>query len=705
MTRQDITPYSSTLSSKAIGTPYRDKVYNVSERFLSTAVKTGWVSLGGAEVVLIKSTKGTGKTEVLGDFVKSLPDEMSVIQIGHRRSLSKSLSDRLHLTSYLDTDRLSHRFSLSIDSLIRINPQHARPYDVVIIDESEQVFRHLVGDTTERKREQIFSTLRWLIYHAKKVICSDADMTGELTVELIGRLRRDIVQDRVKLIFNEWEVGRTINVYESKQHALAQLAIAVSEGKRVYVPVGEKGLALQIEALLRALRRPNDEVVKVLTLIGPNSDTQQAIDFFANPNAEAVKYDVVIATSTLSTGVSIDVKWFDAVYGLFDGSVYTYQDCDQAISRVRKCDSVNVWVHAGRPPRFQSEGQMRANYVNKEQSTRRHFLPDDVATLSSAEELYLDAETRIRWCEQQWSFDRTNKFIDLKKADGWIVNWIESDQAEHDAGREMLKIGRDPNGERPYRPILKAENLSDEEFEQIKDVQGLSNAKKNAVNKYRVAKVFGLLSPADVQMHHLKQYYQDDVRGKVRNLKLLAASEADALRWDQNERENPEGKAFTSFDHRYVRQELMNGALKASGIDPADVWSRANRQTDLLRDLADAKSALKPKSRPHRAATSRFTEESEANAIVVGEDQLRLVTEYVDRHLEKINMFLETRFVRSSLAENQVQVFNKVLGECGVAIKREQKKGEKRLVVDYEKVSELAKSQELLAVVCKIGLK
>ncbi|OHU92880.1 hypothetical protein BLA34_23480 [Ralstonia solanacearum] len=378
------------------------------------------------------------------------------------------------------------------------------------------------------------------------------------------------------------------------------------------MPVGEKGLALQIEALLQFVRRSNGEAVKVLTLIGPNSETQQAIDFFANPNAEAVKYDVVIATSTLSTGVSIDVKWFDAVYGLFDGSVYTYQDCDQAISRVRKCDSVNVWVHAGRPPKFPSEAQMREHYVNKEQSTRRLFHPDDVATLSAAEEVYLDVETRIRWCEQQWSFDRTNKFIDLKKADGWTVNCIESDRVEHDAGREMLKIGRDPNGERPYRPILNAENLSDEEFEQMKDVQGLSNAKKNAVNKYRVAKVFGLLSPADVQMHHLKQYYQDDVRGKVRNLKLLAASEADALRWDQHERENPEGKAFTSFDHRYVRQELMNGALTASGIDPADVWSRANRQNDLVRELAEAKSAQKRNSRPYRAATSRFTEESKS---------------------------------------------------------------------------------------------
>jgi len=659
--------------------------------------------LANAEVVFIKSTKGTGKTEVLSDFIESLQREKTVIQIGHRRSLSKSLSRRLHLTSYMDMDGLSDRFSLSIDSLTRINPRWHAPYDVVIIDESEQVFRHLVSETTERKREQIFSTLWWLIDRAKKVICSDADMTGELTVELIARFRGSFERDRVTSIINEWAVGRTINVYENKHHALAQLICDLEGGKRVYVPVGERKLAEQIEALLRHVRNPEGEEVKVLTLIGPNSEEQRSIDFFANPNAEAVKYDVVIATSTLSTGVSIDVKWFDVVYGLFDMSVYTYQDCDQAISRVRKCDSVNVWVHNGRPPKFSSEAQMREASVNKEQQTRRLFLPDDVATLSVAEETYLDAETRIRWCEAQWSFDRTRKFIDLKEADGWIVNWIESNRAMQVAGKEMLKIGRDPNGERAYQRILNARNLTKDEVELYKEEgRRLTSADKKAMSKYNVAKLFDI-RPEDVQMLHLKEYYEGNARDRVRNLRLLAASEADALRWDQNERESPDGKAFTSFDHRRIRQELMAGVLEVSGINPVDVLRRANRQGELVRELAEAKSTQKRDSRPYRAATSRFTEESEANAIVVDADCLRRVAEYVGRHREKVNLFFDTRFVASDVEERQMRIFNKVMGEFAIVVKRESKKGEKRFVVDFDKVSELAKSEKLQAIVSKIG--
>jgi hypothetical protein len=684
--------------------PGQIRTFKLSERYLSQAVNVGQVSLDDAEDVFIKSTKGTGKTEVLGDFVESLPSYASVIQIGHRRSLSRSLAQRLHLTSYLDTDKLKRRFSLSIDSLPRVDPNIVRvwPYDVVIIDESEQVFRHLVGDTAERKRGQIFSTLLWLIQNAKKVICSDADLTGDLTIHLVSKLRGNFEQDRVTAIINEWHVGRAINVFESKEHALAQLVSEVAEGKRVYVPVAEKKLADQIETLMKFVRGPNGEEIKVLSLTGDTSDTKEAIDFFANPDTESVKYQVVIATSTLSTGVSIDVEWFDAIYGLFDGSVYTYQDCDQAISRVRSCESVNVWVHYGTPQKFDTEADLRDGPVRKELMTRRLIMPGDDPSLTPVEKLYLDVESRIRWCEQEWSCDRATQFIDLKKADGWTVNWIPTHKPVMAAGREMLKIARDPNGERRYRPILNAENLLEDEFEHIKNVQSLSNAKKRAVSKYYVAKVFDLSSPSDVTMTHLKQYYEDDARNKVKNLKLMAASEEDAMLFDRNEREVPRGKSFTSFDHRVIRQEIMNGLLQVSGVSPADVLQRANRHGELLRDLAEAKSTQKRDSRPYRDATSLFKSENEANLIVVGDDQLHRVLDYVGEHLARINLFLKTRFIQSDLEENQTKVFNRVMGEFGIVIKRDVKKKAKRYIVDFEKVGELAKSEKLRAIVEEI---
>ena len=64
------------------------------------------------------------------------------------------------------------------------------------------------------------------------------------------------------------------------------------------MPVELKSLARQLEMLLMNVPRPDDSPVRTLTLIGDNSDTPEAKAFFANPNEEAVKYDVIIATST-----------------------------------------------------------------------------------------------------------------------------------------------------------------------------------------------------------------------------------------------------------------------------------------------------------------------------------------------------------------------------------------------------------------------
>ncbi|CAJ4550448.1 Signal recognition particle GTPase [Burkholderia pseudomallei] len=683
----------------------RFDLFKTSERYLNIAFNVGQASIEGADVVFIKSTKGTGKTEVLSEIVEKLPNESSVIQIGHRRSLSLQLAERLTLTSYLLTDGIKKRFSMSVDSLARVDPNEVavRPYDVVIIDESEQVFRHLVGDTMEKKRGQIFSTLVWLIQNAKLVICSDADLTFELTVYVMSKLRRNFEQqDHVTAIVNDWCVGRSIDVYENRDHAIANMVLDVIAGKRVYVPVERERLACQLETLLKYVRRPDDIPVRTLTLIGANSDTPEAKAFFTNPNLEAVKYDVIIATSTLSTGVSIDVEWFDAVYGLFDSSVYTYQDCDQAISRVRSCKSVNVYVHPEMRPTYETEAAIRTAVEKKELTTRRWVMPGESVELSAAENLYLDVASRIHWCVQAWKRDRINAFVALKEADGWFVNRVESDGEMASFGKELRKIGRDPRGESKYRPQLNAENLSEEEFESLRHAKGLLSAKKHAVSKYRVARTFGV-QPADVTAVHMKQYYEDGASDVVRNMRLLAASRDDAKRKDVHERENPNGKAVTDFDHRVLRRSLMIGALKASGIDIAEVYRRIDYQQELAHDLAEAKSTQKRDSRPYRDATSRFKEETRANVMEVTLEQLAHVSSYVRAHMEKMNLYLKTHFNPNVFDENRLVVFNKVLGEFGIFVKRERKKGAPRFIVDYDKVSELSKSPQVRAAVEEIG--
>lgn len=680
----------------------RIQQHKTKERYLRGAIRAAGIDLSDGDLIFIKSTKGTGKTEVLGDYIarlKSLDPYIRVLQIGHRRSLSRSLSERLGLKSYLDHDELQCMYSLSLDSLARIDPKMCKPYPVVIIDESEQVFRHLFGDTTDGKREEIFSLLLWLVRNADQVICTDADLTHDLTISVISWMRRNLGQDRVIAIVNDHTVGRVIDVYESKDHILAQLIVDIADGKKVYVPVAELKLAKTLETLLKQLEGPDGKPVPYLVLTGETSDTQQALNFMADPTNEARKYHVLIATSTLSTGVSIDGKWFDAIYGLFDGSVYTYQDCDQAISRVRECQSVNVWLHDGRPPRYASEKLMREQAVKKEFMTQKVIDPDDVPTLTKAEELYLDVETRIRWCESQWSCKRREKFIALKERDGWLVDMVETDKAMANGGKDLREFARDPRGDRPFRLIAEAKNLASDEYEDLRHKKGLKNSEKRALKKAYVASVFDLPSPADVTITHVRQVLKDNASKTIKNLKLLAADRADALERDANERKHPNGKAFTEFDHRTIRREIMQSALESTGISMAEVMERANRQSMLDQEISTAKMSLNRDSRPYRAATKKYKLETRKNALLPDQHRLKETIDYVRDNLNKINLFLNTRYSESDLDKSPGRVLNKVMGEFGLSLKLV--KGV--FHVDYTKVTELAKTKKVQDAAKEIG--
>jgi hypothetical protein len=62
----------------------------------------------------------------------------------------------------------------------------------------------------------------------------------------------------------------------------------------------------------------------------------------SNINKRVFNYDVIIATPSMSTGVSIEIKRFHKVYGLFYGTV-TDADASQALSRVRDNVPRTIW--------------------------------------------------------------------------------------------------------------------------------------------------------------------------------------------------------------------------------------------------------------------------------------------------------------------------------------------------------------------------
>ncbi len=100
-------------------------------------------------VHLVRSAIGTGKTAIVEHLVKQNPKQ-SILFTTHLISLVESAAQRLGLTSYNECDnfdlQIEHRLAICLNSLGKLTAEGAlRHYDVVIIDEIEQVLARLTS--------------------------------------------------------------------------------------------------------------------------------------------------------------------------------------------------------------------------------------------------------------------------------------------------------------------------------------------------------------------------------------------------------------------------------------------------------------------------------------------------------------------------------------------------------------------------------
>jgi hypothetical protein len=177
-------------------------------------------------ITMVKSDKGTGKTEALkalladiraGRYLPSIERKdriKSILLIGHRQSLIREAAAKLGLRCYLDaddTDGGMRTLAVCLDSLPKYNESNGgrRPkaHDLVIIDESEQVLAHLLSDTIEKRFgiERCFDALMYEVANAKAVTALDADL-GLVTAHAMQVMRPQDWLSRCRIILNEPQV-------------------------------------------------------------------------------------------------------------------------------------------------------------------------------------------------------------------------------------------------------------------------------------------------------------------------------------------------------------------------------------------------------------------------------------------------------------------------------------------------------------------
>jgi hypothetical protein len=321
----------------------------------------------------IKAPKGTGKTQALTNLVSQAlhTGNRRVLIITHRIQLGRAICASLGI-NYIDETRGSAEgklfgYGLCIDSLHPLSQAKFNPEDwfgaIVIIDECEQVIWHALNSSTCREnRVTILQTLQELIHNVLTtgglVVAQDADLS-DYSIDYLIAIAGIPISPWV--VVNHWQPkrGRDVtlfatsnpaSLYVQMEQILSQEVTCCDiESRAEFCPkeqnrprimvvedsqkVTGKWSCRNLETQLQR-RFPNSRILRIdsESVADPNHPAYGCIEQL---NAHIKNYDIIIASPTIGTGVSIDIRgYFTAVFGIFKGAV-AVNDALQALARVR----------------------------------------------------------------------------------------------------------------------------------------------------------------------------------------------------------------------------------------------------------------------------------------------------------------------------------------------------------------------------------
>ncbi|MEA5505034.1 plasmid replication protein, CyRepA1 family, partial [Halotia wernerae UHCC 0503] len=318
----------------------------------------------GEKLIILKAPKGSGKTEWLSGEVQKAHDQgRRVLIITHRIQLGEALCDRFGV-DYVSEIHTSDTggllgYGVCVDSLHQESQARFNPNDwtndIVIVDECDQVFWHLLNSGTEvqKRRVAILKNLKQLVQNVLgsehgKIYLSSADVSDndvKYVLSLAGECR---VNPFVIVNNYRHNAGNCYN-YGGKnpKDLIAALDRAIASGghhllccsaQKVKSKWGTQALEERFRRKfphLRILRIDSESVA---------DPSHPAFGCIAHLNEILTQYDLVIASPSLETGVSIDIRGhFDAVWGIFQG-VQPVNSVRQMLARLRETVDRHIWV-------------------------------------------------------------------------------------------------------------------------------------------------------------------------------------------------------------------------------------------------------------------------------------------------------------------------------------------------------------------------
>ena len=224
----------------------------------------------------------------------------------------------------------------------------------MVIDEVEQVIWHLLNSNTCLSHRVAIlkcfkELLQTVVSTGGQIYIADADLSP-LSLRYIQQLIGYPVPTWVvENIYNQNQGKRQLHTYEghNPSQLVADLVEAIGEGDSPLIMTGAQKLKSKwgtqnLEAYLKK-KFPQKRILRIDSESVSNPE-HSAYGCMGNLNAILPLYDIVIASPTIETGVSIDIKGhFTSVWAIAQGTQTVEAVC-QALARLRDDVPRHLWA-------------------------------------------------------------------------------------------------------------------------------------------------------------------------------------------------------------------------------------------------------------------------------------------------------------------------------------------------------------------------
>ncbi len=348
------------------------------------------------ETVFLAVHMGAGKTTLSCEWVVDSHGE-KILTINPRkvltektaidyRAAAKCAGVEMRISHYEDLkafnfDRVAR---MSYDNLI--TTLHSAHYfdhndlDLLILDELAQTLSCFEGNL--RSGDEIYRIFCEAIRTARRVVVNGADLT-QREIDFVLNLRkgkpyRFYLKPNIK--------NSRVVLYANDKRLTAKIFEAIKNGQDIIIVSNSKGF---IKNLARRIADQFPDC-KILACHDDNANDPAQAAFLDNPNAEIDKYQVVIYSPVITSGVSFDelINRRDRViFGYFSNYVGIASVAWQMLGRYRGDTEYHVYIKARKVSVdfFKNASYNRAlRLFESEHKATKDFLNSDIAKIPTA---------------------------------------------------------------------------------------------------------------------------------------------------------------------------------------------------------------------------------------------------------------------------------------------------------------------------------